>query len=172
MTPAERFARALITKSVLHPLWMTEEFLLLHIEVVIEEALLLSDGKYEKEIRIASWLHDLGRTETEKGHAKKSLALSQQIVEQLPNKQREAVTDAILNHSTKKEPKTAVGRIIRLADKLAKFNERMIRYKVRTSSKAKTLAGLKRAYRKLERIGDKRALKIAKERIDALAQTI
>jgi predicted HD phosphohydrolase len=169
---AEQFARDLIQKNELHPAWMRKEYLLEHIQAVIEDALLLSGGEYETEFHIAGWLHDLGRVEIDEGHAKRSHKLSEEFLEtlSLSEKQKEIVTDCILHHGSRDRPLTEAGRFFQTADKLAKFNEQEIAYDSRTKTKEEVLASLQKKHEKLNRINNDKANEIAERRIQKVRE--
>ena len=56
----------------------------------------------KKILKIASWLHDIGRTVSVKGHAKISVELAEKQFGKLDNR----LKDSILNHGDDNNPKT------------------------------------------------------------------
>lgn len=81
--------------------------------------LLVKDNKNKKikikALKIASWLHDIGRVHDDKEHPQKSLELIKQEFEKLDK----VTEDCILNHSSVSRPETEEGKIFQIADKLS-----------------------------------------------------
>ena len=111
---AEIFAKSLF-KGIKNN--VERKFVLLHSEGVAKTALRLSEGKKvdKNALIIGSWLHDIGRTESIKGHAGISLRMAEEKFGKLPLK----IKDCIINHGNSGKPLTEEGKIIQLADKLS-----------------------------------------------------
>ncbi len=103
-----------------------KKFFLLHCESVGEAAVALSKGKADEEIlRIAGWVHDIGKAISYKEHAKHSLKILEKNFEI-----NEKLKDCILNHSSDKNPKTKEGKIFRVADKAFILNPKYLKFLV------------------------------------------
>lgn len=103
------------------PEGVEKRFLINHSEGVLETSLKLAKHKEVdvEKIKIASWLHDIGRTVQIKNHAEESVKLAEGEFGSLD----EIIKDCILNHGNSKNPKTEEGKIIQFADKLSILND-------------------------------------------------
>jgi len=115
---AEKFAKK-IFKTKLHGL--ERDFIIIHSKGVFDTSLKLAKNKMiDKEaLKIAAWLHDIGRTVDIAKHAEISLEISEKKFGKLNDK----IRDCILNHGSSKKPKTSEGKIFQLADKLSIVND-------------------------------------------------
>lgn len=115
---AEEFAKNLYENKMQG---LEKRFILMHSQGVMETCLKLAKDKRVdlEKLKIASWLHDIGRTEQDEGHAEKSV----EIAEKEFGTFDETVKDCILNHGNSKNPKTEEGKIIQFADKLSILND-------------------------------------------------
>jgi putative nucleotidyltransferase with HDIG domain len=120
LTPltAEEFAKKLYEEKM-HGL--EKRFIIRHSQQVMETCLKLAESKNVdlEKLKIASWLHDIGRTEQDKGHAEKSVEIAEKEFGFLD----ETIKDCILNHGNSKSPQTEEGKIIQFADKLSILND-------------------------------------------------
>lgn len=116
LTPktAEKFATALFKE---HLKGKEEEFRLRHCREVQKACLILAENKQldEKALKIASWLHDIGRIEDSQDHPEKSLELAKRQFKKI----NETIEDCIVNHLAKDKPKTKEGKLFQFADKIA-----------------------------------------------------
>ncbi len=108
------------------------EFLIIHSEAVGNiAAILCKDPVIDKDfLRIAGWLHDIGYSISEEGHALHSLALIEKDYEVSPE-----LRDCILNHGTSGNPSTKEGKLIQVADKASILNPEMVCLFVKYSDK-------------------------------------
>jgi len=99
------------------------EFTLWHSKAVADTAKLIGKNKKVNadNLFIAGLLHDIGRSETDEGHAQKSIEIIEKEFEL-----NDIIKDCILNHSSKASPQTEEGKIIQLADKLFQLNPEFI----------------------------------------------
>ena len=77
-------------------------------------------GVKNKNILALAWVHDIGKIEDEKEHAKKGLKLLKGYF----NLDEEEI-DCVLNHGSSAQPKTEIGRMFRYADGLSMFYPEM-----------------------------------------------
>lgn len=89
------------------------DWTLMHCELVLKTCILLSENKDVdiESLKIASWLHDIGRTEISKGHAEKSLEIAEKEFGEL----NPIIKDCLLNHGSSENPETKEGKIFQLA---------------------------------------------------------
>ena len=122
------------------------EFLLVHSEAVGEiAAILCEDPKIDKDLlRIAGWLHDIGYSVSDEGHALHSLELIEEDYEVSPE-----LKDCILNHGSNGKPETKEGKIIHAADKASVLNPEMLSVFVKYSDNKLSKAWLDFAENKL-----------------------
>ena len=175
-TIAESYARSLIEQtSQFHPSWMSKKYLYFHIKQVITDALLLTNKKSDKNIVIAGWFHDLGRTRTDKGHEKESWRLVEPtlIKLSLSTSSFEIIRDCILNHGSKMQPTTEIGLAFQAADKLAKFSEFVLEdLKVRMKDNNLIMQSFEHSLEKLKKIGHERAIQIAEARLNKIIERL
>lgn len=111
---AETFARELFNKR-----FKTSDldWTLEHCKAVLKCCLILSKTKKvdKKSLKIASWLHDVGRINSEENHANESI----KIIEKKFGKIGGVILDCIINHGSSSNPKTTEGKIFQLADKMS-----------------------------------------------------
>lgn len=90
---------------------------LLHSKSVLKCCIALSKGKNADtaSLKIAAWLHDIGRVESQEAHAIKSVEIAEKEFGNLSP----IIRDCILNHGYSEKPETTEGRIIQLADKMS-----------------------------------------------------
>jgi len=100
---------------------LEKRFIIQHTKGVIKTALNLAKGKKVdlESIKIAGWLHDVGRAVNIENHAEISVKLAEENFGAL----NDVVKDCILNHGSSKNPQTKEGKIIQLADKLSIMND-------------------------------------------------
>jgi len=100
---------------------LERKFIIQHSKGIIKTALNLAKGKNLdlESIKLAGWLHDIGRSESIEGHA----AISLRLAEEKFGTINPIITDCILNHGSSKNPQTKEGKIIQLADKLSIMND-------------------------------------------------
>lgn len=99
------------------------DFEIWHAKTIIKIALILAENKnVDKDIlKIAAWLHDIGKIIEIKDHAKHSLEIIEKnfVI-------NEKLKDCILNHGSDDTPKTEEGKIIKQADKLCILNPELV----------------------------------------------
>ena len=108
------------------------EFFILHSKAVGDVALILAEKKdVDKEmLRIAGWVHDIGKVGGFEGHAKVSVEMLEKDYE-LDDK----LKDAILNHGSKDKPETEEGKVIQVADKVCFLNPEVVSLLVKYNDK-------------------------------------
>ncbi len=115
---AESFAKRLFEEKM-HGL--EKRFIIKHSQGVFETSVKLAEGKKVdlEKLKIACWLHDIGRTIAIEDHAK----LSVEVAEKEFGSLDETIKDGILNHGNSKKPQTEEGKIIQFADKISILND-------------------------------------------------
>jgi HD superfamily phosphodiesterase len=103
-----------------------KKFLIQHTKDVLKTSLNLAKIKKNKNLdinslKIACWLHDIGRTIKIEGHAEISLRLTEENFSK--DSINNVIKDCVLNHSSSKFPETEEGKIMQLADKLSILND-------------------------------------------------
>lgn len=113
---AEQLAREYFLQSGKH-----REFLEVHCKAVYEAVQILAEGKSldEETLKIAAWVHDIGYVRGQKSHAEHSL----NMLEERGYEISDTLKDCILNHGTDKQPETEEGKIFRIADKAAVYDQ-------------------------------------------------
>jgi len=98
-----------------------KRFLIQHTKGVVKTSVNLAKGKQVdlEALKIAGWLHDIGRSVNIEGHAELSVKLAEEKFGEL----NPIVKDCILHHGSTKDPETKEGKIIQLADKLSIMND-------------------------------------------------
>jgi len=98
-----------------------KRFIIQHTKGVLKTSLALAKSKKVdlESLKIACWLHDIGRTVSIENHAEISINLAEEKFGKL----NKTITDCIKNHGSSKNPETQEGRIIQLADKLSIMND-------------------------------------------------
>lgn len=103
---------------------------ILHSESIIRVlGLLLPDENKEKLFALA-WVHDIGKVNSEEGHAEISLEILKGEFEL-----DEVDIDCILNHGSSEKPKTKEGKMFRYADGLSLFTAKMVNFRFYAESK-------------------------------------
>jgi len=72
-------------------------------------------------LRIAAWVHDIGRVISEEEHPRKSLELLKKEFGEI----NEKIEDCILNHQVLGTPKTKEGKIFQVADKMSLLSPKL-----------------------------------------------
>jgi HD superfamily phosphodiesterase len=110
-TVAERLARELFADLP------DGAFMFLHARLVAKTAALLASlrGMPTDTLVIAGWVHDIGRSRVDEGHAVQSLSILQEKGYVISD----TLKDCILNHGSDRTPHTPEGEIIQVADKLS-----------------------------------------------------
>lgn len=115
---AKRFAEEVLKQKLSK---LLAKYYLLHSNFVIIAAKDLAKEKgldINPEIfEISGYLHDIGYSVKEEGHAEESFKIAKN---KFPNLDKRVI-DCILNHGSDKKPLTEEGKIFQLADKLATF---------------------------------------------------
>ena len=98
-----------------------KRFLIQHSKSIVKTSMNLAKGRKIdiESLKIACWLHDIGRTVQIEGHANISLKLAKEKFGEL----NPIIEDCIVNHSSSKNPGTKEGKIMQLADKLSIMND-------------------------------------------------
>jgi HD superfamily phosphohydrolase YqeK len=114
---AELFAKELFSKMK----GVEKRFITQHTKGIVKTSVNLAKGKKVdlNSLKTAGWLHDIGRTVSIENHAQISVKLAEERFGPL----NKVVKDCILNHGSSKDPETAEGKIIQLADKLSIMND-------------------------------------------------
>ena len=97
-----------------------EPFLEAHSKLVYECAMQLCREEDRTLIGIAAWLHDIGYSRAGKDDLYKHAHYSINILEETGIELDDILRDSILNHG--REPKTAEGKVIQVADKASFFD--------------------------------------------------
>ena len=158
---------------------MSNQSFILHCRLVIDDALILSHGKYKNEISIAAWLHDLERIKSGEDHVKYSLVFADEFLKEtkLSAKSKIIILDCIKNHGSSGKPETIIGIYFQAADKLSMFHEQVLlehafRFAKESNSVQELAQKLDDKYNKslikLKRVKCKKAIVIAKKRIETL----
>lgn len=98
-----------------------KRFIVQHTKGIVKTSVNLAKGKKVdlESLKIACWLHDIGRTVDVEGHAEISINLAEEKFGNL----NQIMLDCILNHGSSKNPETREGKIMQLADKLSIMND-------------------------------------------------
>jgi putative nucleotidyltransferase with HDIG domain len=150
---AEKFTRELYAK---HFKGDDLSWSLLHLQNVANCCKLLAEGKDvdNDALTVSAWLHDLGRTQVDEGHAQVSV----EIAEKEFGKLDPIVKDCIAHHGSKNEtPTTEEGKIIQIADKLSVLDPRLFIREAREDKE--------KAVKRLHKTADKLAELIEKNGI-------
>jgi putative nucleotidyltransferase with HDIG domain len=120
LTPktAEEFAKKIFNEKMYG---LEKDFITRHSKGVLKTCVKLSKGKKVDvgKLKVASWLHDIGRAISIKNHAKISVEIAEKEFGGLD----EIIKDCILNHGNSGNPETKEGKIIQFADKLSILND-------------------------------------------------
>jgi len=101
---------------------LLDPYILLHTRIVVK---LTKDRGGDKIDEIAAWLHDIGRTVVGEGHREVGAIWARGWLKKfyITDDELERVLDGIKNHGTTSEPKTRTGKLLKLVDALAVFDE-------------------------------------------------
>ncbi len=131
----ERDAEFFLDKKLNHSRSIfSPSFIKIHSKCVKEMALKLAFLRVlvnHKVIKVASWLHDIGRVENDENHKIIGVDIAEEWFKSINFKKKrfiKKVNDCILYHGREDIPKTKEGKIIRIADKLSFIHPQMLEY--------------------------------------------
>ena len=101
---------------------LLDQYVLFHTKIVVS---IVKERGGDKIDEVAAWLHDIGRAVVDKGHREVGAAWAEKWLKKfyITDEEVERILDGIRNHGTKDEPKTKTGKLLKLADALAVFDE-------------------------------------------------
>lgn len=101
---------------------LLDPYVLFHTKVV---ASLVKKRGGDRIDEVAAWLHDTGRVVTDDGHRDVGYLWAKKWLKKfyITDEEIERILDGIKNHGTKDDPKTKTGKMLKLVDALAVFDE-------------------------------------------------
>ena len=101
---------------------LLDPYVLSHTKIVVN--LVKKRGGDEID-EIAAWLHDIGRAVTDEGHRTVGAIWAEKWLKKfyITDEELERIADGIRHHGTGDEPKTKTGKLLKLVDALAVFDE-------------------------------------------------
>ncbi len=101
---------------------LLDPYVLFHTKIVVQ---IVKERGGDKIDEIAAWLHDIGRAVVDDSHRAVGAIWAERWLKKfyITDEEIERILDGIKNHGTKDEPKTKTGKMLKLVDALAVFDE-------------------------------------------------
>ncbi len=101
---------------------LLDPYVLFHTKIVVS---LVRERSGDVIDEIAAWLHDIGRAVVDSGHREVGAAWAEQWLRQfyITDNDVNRMLDAIRNHGTRDKPTTKTGKLLKLVDALAAFDD-------------------------------------------------
>ncbi len=101
---------------------LLDPYVLFHTKIVAQ---IVRERGGDKIDETAAWLHDIGRVVVDEGHRTVGAIWAGRWLKKfyITDEEIERILDGIKNHGTKDEPKTKTGKMLKIVDALAVFDE-------------------------------------------------
>ncbi len=101
---------------------LLDPYTLFHTKIVVN---LVKKRGGDKIDEVAAWLHDIGRAVVDSGHREVGAIWAEKWLKKfyITDEEIERILDGIRNHGVTDDPKTKTGKLLKLIDALAVFDE-------------------------------------------------